>query len=569
MKTNFFSRTCTVCISAALSLVLWNAAANATPPSIDNQPRSQTIILFQQAAFGVIASGTAPLIYQWRKDGLPISSASNDQIVIAHAQFSDVGRYSVVVSNADGSVSSGEAVLTVNSPKVGDVDFSFTFGSSINGTVASVALQPDGKVLIGGGFSTVYGTARGGIARLNADGSTDCAFMNGLAGANGFANSVVLQNDGKVLIGGEFTTVNGVTRNHIARLNADGALDRGFQERLSGVSGSVNPNIYTSKISAVEVQNDGKVLITGIFTTVNGVARTNIARLNADGTVDNGFQNGLSGLGSTSGRPAIGLSIAVQSDGKALIGGGFTTVNGEARNCIARVNADGTLDGAFQSRLPSVTDVFYVNSVVVQSDGKILLGGLFASVDNAVSRYNIARLNRDGTVDKDFQSAFSDAGDYVSSVLVQSDGKILVGGTHSFRFDFPRGFLAQLSMDGALIHEFHAQGWFNAVAVQGDGKVLIGGSFSYDVPVGGILRLWGSADVPPHIQSVSRIGGVALTWDALPNRMYRLQYKDSISTNTWTDLAGDVSGSVTGTARKTDTTESNATQRFYRVLLLP
>src|SRR5881397_259534 len=94
-----------------LSWVLLNPAlsASAAPPSIDFQPKDQTVILYHQAAFGVIASGTAPLSYQWRKDGLRIAGATSDQIVLAHPQFSDAGLYSVVVSNAENNVTSADA----------------------------------------------------------------------------------------------------------------------------------------------------------------------------------------------------------------------------------------------------------------------------------------------------------------------------------------------------------------------------------------------------------------------------------------------------------------------------
>ena len=83
------------------------------------------MILYQQAAFGVIASGTAPISYQWLKGGAPIAGATNDQVVVAQAHFADSGLYSVVVANAEGTITSAEASLTVNPPKAGDVDFSF------------------------------------------------------------------------------------------------------------------------------------------------------------------------------------------------------------------------------------------------------------------------------------------------------------------------------------------------------------------------------------------------------------------------------------------------------------
>src|SRR5262245_39924014 len=157
-------------------------------------------------------------------------------------------------------------------------------------------------------------------------------------------NSVAVQSDGKVLIAGGFTTVNGVSRISIARLNPNGTLDRGFQNgsTSAGANGPVN---------SVVVQSDGKTLIGGTFDTVNGVGRTNIARLNADGTVDSSFLNGLFGVSRSVGFSSSVLSVAVQSDGEVLIGGGFFEVNGMSRDGVARLNADGALDTAFQNGL--------------------------------------------------------------------------------------------------------------------------------------------------------------------------------------------------------------------------
>src|SRR5205814_1669823 len=127
-------------------LAAWTSTAFAQPV-ITSQPQSQTVILYQPAAFRVIASGTSPLSYQWRKDGVPIAGATNDEIVLAQPQFSDAGLYSVAVSNAENSVTSAGASLTVNSPKGGDVDCSFACGGYIvNGPGRSVAVQRNGKV---------------------------------------------------------------------------------------------------------------------------------------------------------------------------------------------------------------------------------------------------------------------------------------------------------------------------------------------------------------------------------------------------------------------------------------
>ena len=133
----------------------------------------------------------------------------------------------------------------------------------------AVAIQADGKVLIGGEFTTVSGTSRNAIARLNGDGTLDTGFDPG-AGANDWVKDVAVQPDGKVLIGGDFTTVNGTGRNRIARLNGDGTLDTGFDP-------GAGANYW---VSAVAIQADGKVLIGGGFDTVDGTARKRIARLN-------------------------------------------------------------------------------------------------------------------------------------------------------------------------------------------------------------------------------------------------------------------------------------------------
>ena len=226
-------------------------------------------------------------------------------------------------------------------------------------------------MLIGGDFTTVNGTGRNHIARLNDDGTLDTGFDPG-AGANDRVQAVTVQPDGKVLIGGDFTTVNGTARNRIARLNDDGTLDSGFDPGTGA-----NALVY-----AVAIQADGKVLIGGEFTTVSGTSRNAIARLNGDGTLDTGFDPG-------AGANDWVKDVAVQPDGKVLIGGDFTTVNGTGRNRIARLNGDGTLDTGFD---PGAGANYWVSAVAIQADGKVLIGGGFDTVDGT-ARKRIARLN--------------------------------------------------------------------------------------------------------------------------------------------------------------------------------
>ena len=240
-----------------------------------------------------------------------------------------------------------------------------------NDWIYSIAMQSDGKIIMGGRFTTVGGVIRNHIARLNADGTLDTGFDPDV---NDWVYTIALQSDGKILIGGYFTTVGGVIRNHVARLNADGTLDTAFDPDGSG------------QVYSIAMQSNGKILIGGSFTTVGGVIRNHIARLSADGTLDTAFDP--DGSGEV-------YSIAVQSDGKILIGGNFTTVGGVTRKRIALLNSDGTVDTGFD---PNANERVY--SIAVQSDGKILIGGRFTTVGGVI-RNRIARLiEADTTPDK-------------------------------------------------------------------------------------------------------------------------------------------------------------------------
>jgi uncharacterized delta-60 repeat protein len=203
------------------------------------------------------------------------------------------------------------------------------------GAVSAIAQQADGKIVIGGTFVSVNGTNRAGVARLNTNGTPDLTFGNGLSGVSGLVNCLALQPDGKVLIGGYFFFVNGLSRTRIARLNQDGSVDGGFQNGMAGADGEVE---------ALAVQPDGKILMGGFFTSVNNAHRSGVARLNPDGSLDNAFQNGMAGA-----EPSAVNALVLQPDGKVVIGGGFTAINGVSRYRIARLNADGSVDFLFQN----------------------------------------------------------------------------------------------------------------------------------------------------------------------------------------------------------------------------
>src|SRR6266700_1349709 len=192
-------------------------------------------------------------------------------------------------------------------------------------------------------------------------------------GANEPVFSLAVQVDGKILVGGYFTTLGGQSRNYIGRLNADGTLDPSFNPSAGGV---VYPSVYS-----LALQADGKIVVGGVFTGLGGQSRNYIGRLNADGTLDTSFNPGASNYVS---------SLAVQADGRSLVGGGFTTLGGQSRTNIGRLNADGTLDTVFN---PGADNS--VLSLAVQADGKILIGGNFTTLGGQ-SRTNVGRLDNTG-----------------------------------------------------------------------------------------------------------------------------------------------------------------------------
>ena len=257
----------------------------------------------------------------------------------------------------------------------GSVDQTFGLGSGINNTALALALQPDGRIIVGGQFSQIDLTQRFNLARLNNDGSVDLSFDPG-NGPNGDVNAIVIQSDGRIVIGGTFIGYNGFARGGVARVLGNGVLDPSFD---SGVGTGGN-------VFALALQHNGQIVLGGRFVQYSGTNRTFIARVFGNGSLDLGFN------------PAPDdwvQSLAVEPDDRILVGGFFTGVNGFGRNRIARLNTNGSLDLTFDPGagcIGSLTnDATQVRSIAFQQFGRVLAGGVFTSYDNQ-PRDNIVRL---------------------------------------------------------------------------------------------------------------------------------------------------------------------------------
>ena len=331
-----------------------------------------------------------------------------------------------------------------------------SFDPNANNSVASIAVQANGRILVGGLFGSIGGQPRNFIARLDATtGAADSFDPN----ANSTVNAITVQTDGKVVAGGFFTSTGGQARNRIVRLEIDGRLDRTLN----------NPSVVGTFVFATALQEDGKILLGGDFTTVLGVARNYIARLNTDGTLDTGFDPTASD---------IVTAIAVQANGKILVGGALNSIGGQPRNHLARLDPATGLADSFN---PNIND--FVTAILVQTDGKILVGGAFLGIGGQPHSF-MARLDATTGLPDSFNPNPSNL---VNSIAVQADGKILAGGAFVSIGGQPRNHLARLDATTGLADSLDpaADIAVDAIAVQTDGKILAGGRFT---TIGGQTR---------------------------------------------------------------------------------
>jgi uncharacterized delta-60 repeat protein len=279
---------------------------------------------------------------------------------------------------ADGSILSGRGVRVAANTRFnfakfgtnGVVDQSFV--APILGNCFSLLIQDDGRIIVGGDFRNVSGTGRNYLLRLNPGGSIDTTFNPGVSGTNASVFSMAWQPDGKFLIAGQnLSSVGGVSRTMIARLNANGTLDTSFNTSFTGNS---------PQLRCIAVQPDGKIIVCGAFETVGGLQRRNMARLNPNGSPDAQFASPFTTGGSIA-------SCAVLTDGHIAAGGAFETAGGIARNDFVMLNANGSVDTTFGASVSGS-----IAGLTVQTDGRIIFAGPFSFQSGSTERNGMARI---------------------------------------------------------------------------------------------------------------------------------------------------------------------------------
>ncbi len=439
------------------------------------------------------------------------------------------------------------------------------FDPNVDGNVYAMVTQPDGKIIVAGQFSLFRPAigapvTRRNIARINPDGTVDSSFnpnvgtlplnadgspdlritdRNTVTATNAPVRAVILQPDGKILIGGDFTGVQpneigtAAIRNRIARLNTDGSVDASFNPNITALTVaevSANPFLLLTdavvpQVNAIAVQPNGKVVVGGRFTLVrSNVIVRHLARFNADGSTDTAYfpnpNNAVNAL-AVQLTPAdfTGPNRTPTGDGRIIVGGGFRTFETRnalgvaeftTRNRIARINGNGVVDSEFDGNANDV-----VNALAIQRDGKIVLGGSFTTLqpignNEPTARNHLARLNPNGTLDSEF---IPQVGGNVVAVAIAPDGGLMVGGSFTSVWSLgsattTRAYVARFAPNGTVDTSFNASANFTVAAFgfQPDGKIVLGGYFT-----GFTSRGAGTAIARNHLARVNADGTLDAT----------------------------------------------------------
>lgn len=338
-----------------------------------------------------------------------------------------------------------------------DNSFSVISGSAnFNNAVNTTVLQRDGKVLVGGNFTNFNNREINGIARLNRNGSVDYDFN---AGASGHVNCLKLQSNDKIVLAGYFENLGKV----LTRLNADGSVDTTF---------NLDARIVGVDCHGFDIQSDGKIIVGLVeINSKSGAYENKVYRLNSNGAIDTTFQD----LGVFSNFIRV---VRISTNGNIFIGGSFTNIDGDKSfKRLVMLDADGKINREFSNAFTINNGA--VNCLDIQNDGKVIIGGAFTSI-NGMTRNRIAEINADGSLDETFSGLAFDNDVYDLRIL--PNNKILaIGQFKSYGKSAANG-LIQFNLDGTIESTLaQEQGFSNGhgkhISIQEDGKIVLSGVF--------------------------------------------------------------------------------------------
>ncbi|MUG95782.1 tandem-95 repeat protein [Scytonema sp. UIC 10036] len=463
------------------------------------------------------------------QNAFSINSTSGDIAIndIDDLDFQTYPSVNLQVNVSDGTATSANEIVSIKLlPQAGDLDPSFGIGGKVitdfggdRDRAISVAIQSDGKIVVLGYAenSTSFGFEYA-LARYNIDGSLDNSFgiggkiITNISRNNNSTNQLVIQPDGKILVAGASYSGNNSNDFLVARYNLDGTPDSSF-----GSNGKVTTPIGTDNDEgySVAIQADGKIVVAG--STYNGSSHDSaLIRYNVNGSLDTSFGNGGKVMTSIAANGyEVFKSIAVQSDGKIVVTGSADNGNGSNFDfTLIRYNSNGSLDSSFGNGGKIITPISgasdWVSSIAIQPDGKIILGG------QGNSEFALVRYNPDGSLDNSFGNSgkiITDMGSSVSKIegiSIQSDGKIVAAG-HLFtgnNTELTEFALVRYNPDGSPDTSFgnggkvmtpisHTTDMAYGLALQSDGNIVVVGNSNNNFAV--VRYLGTSNNIAPSL----------------------------------------------------------------------
>ncbi|WP_276504210.1 T9SS type A sorting domain-containing protein [Terrimonas pollutisoli] len=400
---------------------------------------------------------------------------NDGKIVLAGSRYSNISLNDIALAR-----------LTIN----GGLDPVFdgngklvTVVSTQDDWASSIAIQSDGKIVVGGAgiIGANYDFV---LARYNADGSLDEDFdgdgklITSFGSSDDLTASIALQTDGKIVVGG-YSHISGANYDFaLARYNTNGSLDASFDG-----DGKLTTAIGSSydAISSIAIQNDGKIVAGG--NSYGSYYDFALARYNTNGSLDASFDSDGKLTTSMSIYHDAIVSIVIQSDDK-IVTSGYGNNGSNNFFALARFNMNGSLDVSFDSDGKLASSIGgLIRSIAIQNDGKLVVAG------QSGNDFALARYNTDGSPDGGFDGdgnlviAINSSNEYAESMAIQNDGKIVVAGYSGVNYDFA---LARYNTNGSLDASFDADGktitsigtshdYISSIAIQSDGKIIAGG----------------------------------------------------------------------------------------------
>ncbi len=327
----------------------------------------------------------------------------------------------------------------------GTLDTSFGNGGKAEGLIATIlgiAIQADGKILVAG-FHGSDASINFGIARYNTNGTPDTSFGNGgkvttdFFGLHDEAAAIAVQSDGRIVVGGSATINQSATDFALARYTANGTLDPTF-----GVGGKLNTHLFIDpdfsenfeEIRDLAIQPDGRIVAVGITNE-----RSAYVRYLPNGSLDGTFGVGGKVIQTLSSSAQSPTNIILQPDGRILIGGAIR--NGVQDFLLVRLLANGSLDPAFGDKGQVITDFAgktdIGNGLALLSDGRILQVGvatLGSIADDVFRDFALVCYKPNGSLDPTFGNGgkvttdFFNNFDEAEAVAIQKNGRAIVAG---------------------------------------------------------------------------------------------------------------------------------------------